>query len=193
MINYIWAVMIIIGIIYGAFSGNLGNISAGVVNGAKEAVTLSMTLVGIIAMWTGLMKIAEKSGLINLLSIKLRPLLRFLFPNIPSESKANKYIATNIIANFLGLGWAATPPGLKAMEELQKLNKSKEIASVEMCTFLIINISSVQLISINMIAYRMEYASKNPTEIVGPALIATIISTAVGVVFCKIMMGVVKR
>lgn len=192
MINYLWAIMILIGIIYAAFSGNLGNVTHGAIEEAKEAVKLAVTLVGVIAMWTGLMKVAEKSGVIQVLTKKLEPFLNFLFPRIPKRHPARKYISTNIIANILGLGWAATPPGLEAMKELQKLNKDKEKASIEMCTFLIINISSVQLISVNMLAYRTEYGSKNPAEIIGPALIATIISTLVGIIFCKIMMKVKK-
>ena len=136
------------------------------------------------------MKVAEKAGMIEGLSRKLSPVLTYLFPRIPKNHLARKYIATNIIANVLGLGWAATPPGLQAMKELQKLNKDKEKASIEMCTFLIINISSVQLISVNMLAYRTEYGSNDPAEIIGPALIATILSTIAGVIFSRIMMKV---
>lgn len=188
MLNYLWGVMILVGIVYGAFTGNLAAVTQGTLDSTKEAVDLCIRLVGAIAMWTGIMKIAERAGIIAGLTKRLDPLLRFLFPRIPSKHPAKKYIATNIIANVLGLGWAATPPGLKAMEELQKLNKVKDRASMEMCTFLIINISSVQLISINIIAYRSEYGSLNPSEIIGPALIATFVSTITGIIFCKIMM-----
>lgn len=190
MINFVWAFMILIGIIYAAISGNINHITQGVIDEAKAAVALCITLVGIIAMWTGLMKVAEKAGIIGALTRKISPILTFLFPKVPKNHLARKYIATNLIANFLGLGWAATPAGLNAMKELQKLNKGSSIASIEMCTFLIINISSIQLLSINMIAYRNQFGSANPTEIVGPALIADLISTIVGVIFCKIMMQV---
>lgn len=192
MLNYLWAIMILIGIIYASFTGNLGQVTQGAIEEAKGAVSLGITLVGIIAMWTGIMKIAEKAGIIEGLTKRLSGILNFLFPNIPKNHLARKYISTNLIANMLGLGWAATPPGLMAMKELQKLNKNKNIASIDMCTFLIINISSVQLISINMIAYRTEFGSANPTEVIVPALIATTFSTFIGVVFSKLMMKVNK-
>ncbi|MEG1637725.1 MAG: nucleoside recognition protein, partial [Cellulosilyticaceae bacterium] len=121
------------------------------------------------------------------LAKKMTPILNFLFPNIPQNHPARKYIATNIIANFLGLGWAATPPGLKAMVELQRLNKTSGVATHDMCMFLIVNISSIQLLSINMISYRVSYGSINPTEVVGPSIIATLISTVVAITFAKIM------
>ncbi|MBC7961051.1 MAG: nucleoside recognition protein [Vallitaleaceae bacterium] len=190
MMNYVWAVMILIGIVYAALSGNINLITQGIIDEAKAAVALCITLVGIIAMWTGMMKIAEKAGIIESLTRKIAPILKFLFPRVPEHHMARKYIATNLIANFLGLGWAATPAGLNAMKELQKLNKGSQIASIEMCTFLIINISSIQLLSINMIAYRNQFGSANATEIIGPAFIADLISTIVGVAFCKIMMKV---
>lgn len=190
MINYLWAILIIIGVLYGSLTGTLGQVTQGAIEEAKSAVSLGITLVGIIAMWTGLMKIAEKAGIIKGLTRYMSPILRFLFPNIPKGHMARKHIATNLIANMLGLGWAATPAGLKAMKELQKLNRNKEEASIEMCTFLIINISSVQLISINIIAYRTQFGSANPTEVIGPSIVATLVSTIVGVIFAKIMMKV---
>ncbi|PKM51143.1 MAG: nucleoside recognition protein [Firmicutes bacterium HGW-Firmicutes-7] len=190
MINYLWAILIVLGVLYGSLTGTLGEVTLGAIEEAKAAVALGVTLIGVVAMWTGLMKIAERAGVIQALTRYMAPVLKFLFPNIPERHLARKHIATNIIANMLGLGWAATPAGLNAMKELQKLNKDKEVASIEMCTFLIINISSVQLISINMIAYRIQFGSDNPTEIIGPALIATIVSTIVGVIFCKFMMKV---
>jgi spore maturation protein A len=190
MINYLWAILIILGVFYGSMTGTLGQVTQGAIEEAKAAVSLGITLVGVIAMWTGLMKIAERAGIIQGLTRYMAPILKFLFPNIPERHMARKHIATNIIANMLGLGWAATPAGLNAMKELQKLNKNKEIASIEMCTFLIINISSVQLVSINIIAYRTQFGSLNPTEIIGPSIVATMVSTIVGVIFCKIMMKV---
>ena len=188
MLNYLWAYMIVIGIIVGAFTGNMPEVTQAAIDSSKDAVQLCVTLVGVIAMWTGLMRIAEKAGIIQALTRKMQPVLRFLFPDIPDNHPAKKYIATNMIANMLGLGWAATPPGLKAMEKLQELNPNKEVASNAMCTFLIINISSVQLLPINIIAYRSQYGSANPAEIIGPALLATLVSTLVGVIFAKVML-----
>lgn len=193
MLNYLWAFMILIGVIFGAFTGRMGEVTDAAIESSKEAVSICIMLAGVISMWTGLMKIAEKAGLIKGLTRKMRPILRFLFPKVPNDHPAQKYIATNIIANMLGLGWGATPPGLKAMEKLQELNKDKDTASTAMCTFLIINISSVQLISVNILAYRAKYGSENPAEIIGPSILATLISTLVGIIFVKIMMKVSKR
>ncbi|ONI42350.1 nucleoside recognition protein, partial [Candidatus Epulonipiscium fishelsonii] len=156
-------------------------------NSSQTAVKICFETAGILAMWMGVMSIGEKAGLIDVLAKKMNPILDFLFPDVPKYHPARKYIATNIIANFLGLGWAATPPGLKAMVELQKLNRVKERATSAMCMFLIINISSIQLIPITMISYRNSYGSANSTEIVGPAIIATLFSTIAGVSFAKIM------
>lgn len=192
LMNYLWAFMILIGIIYACISGNMAAVTQGILEEARAAVSLCITLTGIIAMWTGLMKIAERAGILAYITKKLSPFLSFLFPDIPKDHIARKYIATNMIANLVGLGWAATPPGLLAMKELKKLNHDQEIASVEMCTFLIINISSIQLVSMNILAYRAQYGSINPAEIIGPSLFATLINTIVGIVFCKIMMRVVK-
>ncbi len=193
MLNYLWAFMILIGVVFAAFTGRMDQVTEAAIESAKEAVELCIMLAGVVAMWMGLMKIAEVAGLIKSLARKMRPILRFLFPKVPDDHPAQHYIATNIIANMLGLGWGATPPGLKAMEELQKLNKDKHTASTAMCTFLVINISSVQLISVNILAYRAKYGSKNPAEIIGPSILATIVSTLVGVIFVKIMMKVGKR
>lgn len=192
MLNYLWAFMILIGIVYGAVTGNIEAVSNGILDSATEAVTLCIKMLGIIAMWTGIMHIGEKSGLVDLAAKRLSPLIRFLFPRIPDGHPAKELIATNMIANFLGLGWAATPAGLKAMESLKELDeeqsgsKHRSIASNEMCTFLVVNISSLQLIPVNMIAYRSQYGSVNPAAIVMPALIATTISTVAGIIFCKI-------
>lgn len=196
--NYLWAFMILIGVVFAAFHGTLPQLTTAALDSAKEAVTLCIAMMGVMSFWVGLMKIAEKSGIIEGLSRKMRPVLRFLFPGIPDGHIANKYIATNMIANIFGLGWAATPAGLKAMDALQELNvsdckrlgtskrRAPDIATDEMCTFLIINISSLQLIPVNIIAYRSQYGSVNPAAIVGPALVATTCSTLAAVIFCKI-------
>ncbi len=188
MLNVLWAAMIVIGIVYAAFTGNLTAISDGALESSREAVSLCITMLGVMALWTGLMEIASKSGLILWCTKAIRPVMKWLFPGVPKDSKAMQYMTTNVIANIFGLGWAATPAGLKAMEELKTLSKEKAgVASREMCTFLIINISSLQLIPVNMIAYRSQYGSVNPTSIVGPGIIATLVSTLVAVVFCKVM------
>lgn len=183
MINYLWGIMIVIGIIYGAFTGKMEAVSTATINFAKEAVTLSITMLGVMALWMGLMEVAKSIGLMDKLTGLLRPILRILFPNIPKNHIVNEYIASNMIANILGLGWAATPVGLKAMKEMAKLNNNSEKASTDMCTFLIINISSLQLIPVNVIAFRSQYGSVNPAEILGAGLIATLISTFVGAIF----------
>ncbi|WP_310603117.1 nucleoside recognition protein [Anaerosporobacter sp.] len=183
MLNYIWGFLIIVGIVVGVFTGNISNVSEAALNSTKEAVTLCITMLGFMALWTGIMQIARATGLIATLTNGLRPVIRLLFPNLPKEHVVNEYIASNMIANILGLGWAATPMGLMAMKELAALNDNKERASCDMCTFLIINISSLQLIPVNIIAYRSQYGSVRPTEILGVAIVATLFSTCVGVIF----------
>lgn len=197
--NYLWAGMILIGVIYAAFNGTLPDVTTAALDSAKEAVTLCITMLGVMSFWMGLMNIATKAGLIASLTEKMRPILRFLFPKLPRNHIVNEYLATNMIANIFGLGWAATPAGLKAMEQLQQINlenckirgenkyRSPEIATKEMSDFLIINISSLQLIPINIIAYRSQYGSVNPTDIMGPAIVATTIGTVAAVIFCKII------
>lgn len=190
MLNYLWGGMILIAVVYGTVTGNVKEVGNAALDSSKEAVELCITMLGVMALWTGVMQIAEASGLTKKFIRLVRPVLRFLFPEIPEDSVANKYIASNMLANILGLGWAATPFGLKAMEELQKINVAqggkKEVASRAMCTFLIINISSLQLIPVNIIAYRSRYGSVNPAEIVGPAIIATLASTLAAVIFVKL-------
>ena len=202
----LWGGMLLIGIVYGVLAGNVDEVTKAFVSCSGEAVSLCISMAGITAMWTGMMKIAENSGLVTELAAKMRPLLRFLFPKLDTESKAAHYICLNILSNVLGLSWASTSSGLCAMKELKELQLQKEnaekntedsgkkdavknssmIASNEMCTFLIINVSSLQLIPVNMIAYRAKYGSADPTAIVGPAILATAVSTAVAVIFCRI-------
>ena len=204
---YLWGGMLLIGIVYGALAGNVDEVTKAFVSCSGEAVSLCISMAGITAMWTGMMKIAEASGLVAGLADKMRPLIRFLFPKLDTESKAAHYICLNFLSNVLGLSWASTSSGLCAMKELKELQLQKEnaekntedsgkkdavknssmIASNEMCTFLIINVSSLQLIPVNMIAYREKYGSADPTAIVGPAILATAVSTAVAVIFCKVI------
>lgn len=209
--NYLWAFMILSGVIFSAFHGTIPAVTGAVLDSAKEAVTLCITMTGVMSFWMGLMRVAERGGVIAGLSRKLKPVLRFLFPQIPPEHVANEQIAANMIANIFGLGWAATPAGLKAMESLEELEESRRkemevqndaakrkkdhrtkpapvprgTANAEMCTLLIMNISSLQLIPVNIIAFRSQYGSVNPAEIIGPAILATVISTITAVIFCK--------
>ena len=192
--NYLWGGMIVIGVIFGALHGGFGLITDAAVDSAKEAVNLAIAMAGVVAMWTGLMEIAQETGMLSVCTKKLRPLLKFLFPGLPKESRANELIATNFIANIFGLGWAATPAGLEAMQELKLLSGEKTgVASREMCTFLVLNISSLQLIPVNIIAYRSQYGSVNPAVIVGPGIVATLVSTLTAVVLCKVMCAVRDR
>lgn len=266
MLNYLWAGMLALGILWAAFHGNMEAVTNGVLDSAGEAVSLCVTMLGIMSFWCGILKVGEEAGLIRQLSEKMKPVIRFLFPSLPENHPAAAYISTNMIANMLGLGWAATPAGLKAMEGLERLEEERRgeagdkdegtkqdgsldraweekqssgqlvklgrilegklggihgrrlgrileekpgsiperklkngqngknrlarprgTAGNEMCTFLIVNISSLQLIPINMIAYRSQYGSVNPAAVAGPALLATLVSTGVGVLFCKLM------
>ena len=202
MLNYIWSGMLFLGIIWGAFSGRLAQVTEGAISAAGEAVTLCITMLGIVAFWNGILEIGSRAGLVEQLSGKMRPVLKFLFPDLPADCEAARQISVNFIANILGLGWAATPAGLKAMKELEKVEEErrkenvmkgtvqavqKGTASNEMCTFLIMNISSLQLIPVNIIAYRSQYHSVSPAAVTGPCLVATMISTLAAVLFCKIM------
>ena len=193
MLNKLWAGMILLGVLWAGFHGTMDQVTEQILSSAEAAVQLCITMLGIVSMWTGIMKIAERAGILDLLTGLLHPFLRWMFPRIPKEHPAMAAIGVNIVANILGLGWAATPAGLKAMEELGKLQKErgqsgkKGIASNEMCVFLILNISALQLIPVNMIAYRSQYGSVSPTMIVGPALIVTTICNIAGIIFCKIM------
>ena len=189
-------------------------VTDGAIQASKEAVTLCITMLCVMTLWTGVLEIGHRSGLVDQLAGRMGPILTFLFPRLDPDGKARKQISVNVTANILGLGWAATPARLKAMEELKKVEEERRkggaagrkdtpgqeeaavqraaarqagTASNEMCTFLIINISSLQLIPMNMIAYRSQYGSVNPTAIVGPALAATFISTVAAVIFCRVM------
>ncbi len=196
--NYLWSGMILIGIIYGACTGNMQAVTDAAISSSREAVSLCISMAGVLALWSGLMEIAQDTGLIHRMTQAMKPIITFLFPDIPKDHPSREHLSTNIIANVLGLGWAATPAGLRAMESLAELEESRRTsphfshpqqpgaASNEMCTFLILNISSLQLIPVNIIAYRSQYGSINPTAIVGPAIVATMISTVVAVVFCKV-------
>lgn len=177
----------LIGIIYGCLTGNLSSLTESILQGASDSVTLCITMLGILSMWSGFLKIAEKSGILERLNHKLYPILHFLFPDIPQNHPVNGYLSTNIIANVMGLGWAATPAGLLAIKELAALNPRKDgAASRDICTFMVLNISSLQLVPVTILAYRQQYQSSHPEIILGPAFLATAISTLAGILFAKI-------
>jgi spore maturation protein A len=197
--------MIMLGVIYGALTGRMADVTNAALDSAGEAISLCITMAGVVALWMGLMEIAKEAGLIQKMTKGISPFLDFMFPHIPAGHPAREYIAANLIANILGLGWACTPAGLKAMEELAKLEEQRgtagygnnrgaersgmqaeRVASPEMCTFLILNISSLQLIPVNMIAYRSQYGSVNPAGILVPAIIATGVSTLTAILYCKL-------
>ncbi|MGN0480566.1 MAG: nucleoside recognition domain-containing protein [Lachnospiraceae bacterium] len=184
MLNLIWAGMIIAGVVYATFTGNIQVLSNETLESAKEAVTLCITMLGIVGMWCGIMEIAKEAGIVAQMSKLCGFLVGKLFPDVPKDSEAFTHITTNMIANVLGLGWAATPSGLLAMKELSKLNNHSNVASDDMCTFLVLNISSLQLIPVNIIAYRSQYGSVNPSRILLAGIVATMASTLVAVAFC---------
>lgn len=199
MLNYMWALMMAAGIVWAGFHGNLQDVTDAVLSSGKEAVALGIAMLGIMAFWSGIMEIGNRAGLIDALAGRMTPVLNFLFPTLEKDHPARKKIAANMIANFLGLGWAATPAGLQAMEELERLEderregrkggpaRKRGVAGNEMCTFLIINISSLQLIPMNIVAYRSQYGSVSPAAVIGAGMAATAVSTAAAVLFCRAM------
>ena len=189
MLNVIWGFFLIGGILTGAFLGRMDLVTNAVIGGGRNAVELAFTMAGVVAVWSGILKIAEKGGMIDALAKKMEPFLDFLFPEVPRGHAARRYISANFAANFLGLGWAATPAGLLAMEELAKLNGKTGRASNAMCMFLVVNMSSLQLVTVNILAYRAEYGSLAPTEIMGAGIAATLGTTLVGILLAKILEG----
>ncbi|WP_335869773.1 nucleoside recognition domain-containing protein [Bacillus sp. 2205SS5-2] len=177
MVNIIWVGMTLIGIVFAIVNGRLEEVNKAIFQSANEAVTLSIGLISILVFWLGIMRIAQDAGLLIVLSRFFRPLVVKLFPDVPADHPAMGYILSNMMANLFGLGNAATPLGIKAMEQLKKLNQDQDYASRSMITFLAINTSSLTLIPTTVIAIRLKYESASPTEIVGPTIIATAIST----------------
>lgn len=187
MINYVWAFFIIIGIVYSLFTGNIDEINNEILECTKVSLDLVIKIFPVMALWLGIMKIAETSGLLKKLSIKISPFLGKLFPEIPKGHESLSFIASNIIANMAGLGSAATPFGLKAMSSLQELNKNKDTASRSMITFLVLNTSGVTIIPTTIISLRLLYGSLNPTEIVLPCIIATLMATIFGLLLDRFL------
>lgn len=176
MINYLWFSFLIIGIIYSIINGNTEITNTLFTSGSK-AIDMILNLVPLMCLWLGIMKIAEASGLLKVLSNKLSKVIKTIFPEIPTGDPAIGYISSNIIMNMLGLGNAATPFGLKAMNELQRLNNNKDIASRSMITFLVINTASVTIIPTTVISLRIMYGSINASEIIGVTILTTFLST----------------
>jgi len=179
--------MILLAIVIAIFTGNIPALTNAAIDSAREAITLCITMLGIMSMWAGLMAVAEKAGIVGALSRRSKPLLRYLFPELGKNHPAHEPIATNFIANILGLGWAATPSGIKAMEEMQKSNYKRDTATKSMRMFMVINMSSLQLVTISVVAYRAQFGSANPSAIIGPGLIVTMITTVIAIAFCKVV------
>lgn len=186
MLNYIWFGMIVFGFIVGIMNGKIDAVTQAAIDSSSKAIEISIALLGVMCLWTGLMNIAEKSGLVQYLARILRPLLKFLFPGIPKRHKATGAVVMNLVANMLGLGNAATPLGLKAMVELQKLNSNKDTATDAMSMFLVLNTSFVQLIPATVIAIRSATGSRNPSEIIGTAWVSSVSATIVGIAAVKL-------
>ncbi len=177
MVNKIWSFFIVIGILFCLTTNKVGLLNEEILNSAKTSFEMIIKIFPVMALWLGIAKIAEVSGLLKKLSLKISKPLKFIFPEIPTGHESLSYISSNIIANMFGLGNAATPFGLKAMQSLQELNKTKDTASRSMITFLVINTSGVTLIPTTVISLRMMYGSTNPTSIVFPCIIITILGT----------------
>ena len=188
MLNYIWLALVVVSVVLGGWNGHLNDVTNEAFNGAKNAVMgIALPLVGLWSVWLGIMRLAERSGLVQALARGLRPVLRVLFPDVPADHPAMGSIVLNVAANMLGLGNAATPLGLRAMGDLEKLNPHPGTATNAMCTFLAINTSSVQLIPIGAIAIMAAKGGKEPTAIVGSALLATTCACAMGIFAAKLL------
>lgn len=187
MLNIVWPFFIIISFSFAILSGNFENLNSSIFEGANDAVTLSINLLGSLCLWSGIMQIASDSSLVKKLSKLLSPILNFLFPSLITNNKIKKEISMNIIANILGLGNAATPLGLKAMESMQKENPKKDTLSNPMMMFIVINTASIQLIPTTVIAIRNSLNSQNPTSIIFPTWIATILAGISGIFVTKLL------
>ncbi|SHE44315.1 spore maturation protein A [Seinonella peptonophila] len=182
MIHYIWFFMIVSGVVAAIIQGDVELVTKAVLNGAKDAVAVCIGLISVLVFWLGIMRIAQDAGLLKKLAHLLGPFARFLFPSVPADHPAMGYLLSNMSANLFGLGNAATPLGLKAMEELQKLNPDPKTATPAMCTLLAINTSGLTLIPTTIIAIRMKHGSINPTDVIGPTLLATICATSFAII-----------
>ncbi|KNF09819.1 spore maturation protein A [Gottschalkia purinilytica] len=189
MINYIWFFLIFISIVVSVLNGNINVINESIIKDAEEAVKFAISLIGIMSIWMGLINIAEKSGLIKSFSKILTPITSFLFPEVPKNHPAMSAIVMNMVTNMFGAGNSATAIGIKAMEEMNTLNKNKKRSTNAMCMFLVINMSSIQIVPLTILKIRADAGSVNPTEIIGTSLVATTVSTIVGIIAVKILQG----
>ena len=187
MLNYVWSILLFIAVIASVFTGEITTLSDSVIKGAADSVELLLSITGIVAFWSGIMEVAEKSGLMQSLCNLFRPILSKVFNNASSNKKAMEYICSNITANMLGLGNAATPLGLKAMNELQKMNRSKNTASNDMITFVVLNTASLQILPTTLWAYRSAYGSTKPFEILPQIWLVSFLSLTIGLLFVRIM------
>ena len=192
MLNILWPIFIILSSIYALIFGKVNEINSGIFESISDAIELSITFLGTICLWNGIMEIVKKTNLIKKLTNLLKPLVNFLFPDLKKNENAKQEISMNMIANILGLGNAATPLGLKAMKTMQKENTKKDTLSNAMMMFIVINTASIQLIPTNVIAIRTSLQSENATSIIVPVWIATIIAAVVGIFFTKILIKKVK-
>ena len=190
MLNYIWFGLMAVALVVAAVKGTAESVTTGAVEAASTAVQIAIGLVGIMTLWLGMMRVAEAAGLVSLVGRALRPLLRWLFPDVPSEHPAAGAIVLALAANMLGLNNAATPLGIKAMEELQALNPDKDAATNSMVTFLAMTTSGVQLIPATMIGVLAAAGSQQPTAIIAPSIIATFVGTLAAVVAAKVLQRV---
>ena len=187
MLNLVWPIFIIISFSYAIFSGNLQNLNVSIFDSVENAVNLSITMLGTMCLWSGIINVATNTNIIKVMSKLLRPIIRFLFPEIKENQKAQNEISMNMIANILGLGNAATPLGLRAMETLQKENKNKQELSNSMIMLIVINTASIQIIPTTIIAIRSSLGAENPTSIIVPVWIATICAAIVGIIVTKLL------
>lgn len=187
MLNYIWLALVILAVVLGGINGKIENVTKAAIDAAGNSVTIALGLVGVMALWLGIMKIAEESGLMSLLARGIAPVMRRIFPEVPPDHPAMGSMLMNIAANMLGLSNAATPLGLKAMEDLEKLNRFPGVATNSMCLFLTINTAGVQLIPASMISLMASAGSKDPTAIIGTSLAATLLAAVAGVTVAKLL------
>lgn len=193
MLNILWPAAIIVSFVYAVFAGKVGDINDGIFSSVSDAVQLSITFLGTICLWNGIMEIVKRTTLMEKLTKMLNPIMKFLFPELKNNQKAKSEISMNIIANILGLGNASTPLGLKAMKTMQKENNKKDTLSDSMAMFIVLNTASLQLIPTNVIAIRTSLGSQNPTQIILPVWGATVVAAIVGIIATKIIIKKIKQ
>ena len=193
MLNIVWPIFIIISFSFAIFSGNLEKLNSSIFESTSDAINLSISLLGTICLWSGIMKIASNTSVIEKLTKILKPVIKLLFPQLKNNNEIQKEVSMNIIANILGLGNAATPLGLKAMEELQKENNNKDTLSDNMMMLIVLNTASLQIIPTTVIAIRSSLGSQNPSKIIFPVWISTICAAFMAIIFCKIIIKITRK